>query len=115
RPEVLAQIKQLLLIFEHGTPLAGLFRRFTSLSAEDRRAYMESWERSGAAFRKAVFLALKKMACLSYYADEATWRLLEYDGPMKTRPGAPGPIGVSTVVAGNASAAAPGPLAIEGA
>lgn len=115
RPEVLAQIKQLLLIFEHGTPMAGMFKRFTSLSAEDRHAYMESWERSGAAFRKAIFLALKKMACLSYYADDATWKLLEYDGPMKTREGAPGPIGVSTVAGGAASAAAPGPLTIEGA
>lgn len=109
------QIKQLLLLVEHGTLLAGHLSRFTSLDAADRAAYLRGWMRSDRAFLKQAFIAIRKIALASYYANEETWKRIGYRGPMKTRPGAPGPLGISAIATGHPSPEAPGPERIGAA
>lgn len=113
--EVVDALKQLLLLVEHGTILDGKLTRFTSLERADREAYLRGWMRSDRAFFKQAFVAIRKISIASYYANDETWKHIKYDGPMKTRSGAPGPLGISSIAGGNPSSAQPGPERIGAA
>jgi len=112
-PKVRKELGQLFLIVEHGPIVfARKLSRFTSMSPEDRRAYIDGLMRSDSPFQKTVWIVLKKIALGSYYDLPETWERLGYAGPMKTHPAAPGPMGNSTRERGHPRPEAPGPLRI---
>lgn len=91
-------LKKLLAVVEHG-PLffQGKFRRFTRLDPDERIAYLDHFQTSPRDFKRQIFVALMKITYASYYDLPETWAAIGYDGPVRTRRGAPRPIGVSTL------------------
>jgi hypothetical protein len=85
-PEVVSQLRWLLTIFQYGPPLFDLqFATFTGMSPEDQDDYIRGWASSRFATRRLAFRALKNLAMLGYYAQDATWRGIHYDGPWAPR------------------------------
>ena len=82
-----ADVKQLhvaLRLFEVGSiPRYG--RRFSKLAADKRTRYTRSWMRSRLALQRTIFRALRGLCTNLYYADERTWELLDYEGPLVQR------------------------------
>jgi len=109
-------LKMLIFIFEHGTlPLGGKLRRFTRLSPKEQASFIEGLMRSDNGLKKLLYTVFMKISNGMYYDKPETWALVGYPGPLKTRLGAPKPIGNSTLAAGSPSVDAPGPLRIQGA
>jgi len=80
--EIRQQFSLLLNFFEHAPPLFGKgISRFTKLSPQKQERYLLSWRDSSLSFRKMAFGALKMFVQLAYYAGDATWKVLGYDGP----------------------------------
>jgi hypothetical protein len=85
---VQTQLQWLLTLFQYGPPLFGArLSTFTSLSPEDKDAYIRGWATSRFETRRLAFRALKNLSMLGYYADDSTWRGIHYDGPWAPRPG----------------------------
>jgi hypothetical protein len=59
----------------------GQFRRFRSLTAEEQDASLEGWRQSSISARRSVFYALRNLAMLGYWSQDATWGLIGYGGP----------------------------------
>ncbi len=76
------QIAMLLEVFEL-SPIFFDFKwgRFTSLSAGEQDAVMNSWSTSRLEFRRTGFLALKRLCMAVYYTQDPTWKNIGYDGP----------------------------------
>lgn len=109
------QMKMLLLILEHGTlPLGGKFTRFSKLSPEDRAAHLDKLRHSGNSLSKILYTVFGKISYGMYYEVDETHTLLEYPGPLRTRLGAPNPIGNSTLAHPHPTPAQPGPERIPG-
>ncbi|MBW2712828.1 MAG: hypothetical protein JRC77_03670 [Deltaproteobacteria bacterium] len=109
------QLKMLILIFEHGTlPLAGKFSRFSKLSPAERSEVLNSLRNGDNSLSKILFTAFLKISFGMYYESELTHELLGYPGPLRTRPGAPQPIGNSTLTHRHPTPTQPGPLRIPG-
>ncbi len=86
-PDVPQQLHVGLLLFEYGPPLfARRWSRFTSLGDEDKDAYLAGWEQSRYEFRQLAFRAVKNLAMLGYYSQDATWKGIHYSGPWAPRP-----------------------------
>lgn len=64
------------------------FARFRALAPEAQDASLRGWMTSGLALRRQGFAALKGLACFGWYAQEPSWRLVGYEGPL-LRAGAP--------------------------
>lgn len=64
------------------------FARFTRLddAAQDRS--LRGWMTSRFALRRIGFQALRNLSFLGWYAQEETWPLVGYAGPLLRRPGA---------------------------
>lgn len=76
------QVGWLLWLFDWGPPLFDLrFARFRSLAPEAQDAYIRGWAESRFALRRLGFRALKNLAMLGYYTQDATWGGIGYDGP----------------------------------
>ena len=91
-PAVQAQLGWLLTMFEYGPPLLqGKLRRFTALRPEEQDDYLRGWETSRLPLRRIAFQALKNLAVLGYYSQDATWKGIHYDGPWVPRPRRPAP------------------------
>jgi hypothetical protein len=85
--DVTQQLHWALLLFEYAPPLfAGRLSTFTGLDATAQDAYVAGWADSHFTVRRIAFQALKNLSYLGYYADDATWKGIHYDGPWVPRP-----------------------------
>ena len=81
------QFRGALVLFQYGPPLAGVaFSTFTNLQEEDQDAYLRRWERSRFETPRLAFHAFKNLAMLGYYADDSTWKGINYGGPWAPKP-----------------------------
>ncbi|HEY0303694.1 MAG TPA: hypothetical protein VGC44_01920, partial [Longimicrobiales bacterium] len=78
-------MKTVLTLTEHFTPLTGRVRRFTELEPEQRLAYMRSWRESRLQLRRAAYQALKGFVYYFAYIDDATRGLTGFAGPWPER------------------------------
>lgn len=74
-------LRVLLLLFEHSTLLfpargLGAFRRFSSMTSEQRQHVLRSWEGSRLYLRRVAFTALKAVMVLGYVGDHENLRAL---------------------------------------
>lgn len=65
----------LFVAVEHGTLLfpprgSGGWRRFTSLDADQQLAYLDSWRQSELPPRRLVFMSLRAILTMGYFADD---------------------------------------------
>jgi hypothetical protein len=81
-PSVVSQLRWLLTLFEYGPPaLSFRFATFTRLSPDAQDEYIRGWATSRFEIRRLAFRALKNLSMLGYYAQDATWSGIHYDGP----------------------------------
>jgi hypothetical protein len=78
-------MKTVLGLIEHLTPLGGNFRRFTALAPERRLAYLRGWARSRFELRRAAFQAVKGFVHYFAYIDDRTRPLTGFEGPFPER------------------------------
>jgi hypothetical protein len=78
-------MKTVLALTEHLTPLGGRARRFTQLDPRERLAYMYSWRDSRLQLRRAAYGALKGFVYYFAYIDDATRPLTRFAGPWPER------------------------------
>lgn len=57
------------------------FTRFAALPPEAQDESLEGWRASGSELRRRVFYALRNLAFLGYWSQDATWSLVGYPGP----------------------------------
>lgn len=74
-------MRTVLTLLEHATPLSGRFRRFTTLDNRYRLTYLQSWGRSRFALRRAAHGAIKSFVYFSAYASDATRSITGFRGP----------------------------------
>ncbi|HSM36788.1 MAG TPA: twin-arginine translocation signal domain-containing protein [Longimicrobiales bacterium] len=80
-----SDMRTVLTLLEHLTPLAFRFRRFTSLDVDARRAYLMTWARSRFNLRRAAFQATRGFLCFNAYLREETWGVTGFPGPWPGR------------------------------
>ncbi len=86
-PTAQTQLSWLITLFEWGPPVLQLkLHRFSKLSPQEQDAYLRDWATSSIATRRIAFQALKNLSFLGYYAQDATWKGIHYDGPWAPRP-----------------------------
>ena len=78
-------MKTVLKLIEHATPLSGRFRRFSALNIEQRLAYLETWKHSRIQLRRAAHQAIKGSVYYFAYIDPATRPLTGFQGPWPER------------------------------
>lgn len=84
--DVTQQLHWALLLFEYAPPLfAARLSTFTGLDATAQDSYIAGWADSRFTLRRIAFQALKNLSYLGYYADDATWKGIHYDGPWVPR------------------------------
>jgi len=64
------------------------FARFTELDDAGQDASLRGWMTSRLGLRRLGFQALKNLSLLGWYAEEASWPLIGYQGPLIARRGA---------------------------
>ena len=82
-PEAQSQYHQLLTVFN--APLFAFlfdfrFSSFVHMTPEDQDSYLDDWMRSGLAFRRTGFQALKRVSLSMYYTDARSWPDIGFDG-----------------------------------
>ena len=89
-PDVPERLSWVLLLFEYG-PLffVGRPSTFSGLTPQWQDAYLAGWADSRLAARRIAFQALKNLAMLGYYSQDATWAGIHYAGPWVPRPRIP--------------------------
>jgi hypothetical protein len=81
-PEIVDPLKVLLRVVDLWPAVVQLrFRRFRSLSDEEKDESLEGWLRSRFRVRRNAFYALRNLALFGYWTDESTWPLIGYPGP----------------------------------
>jgi len=81
------QVGWLLWLFDWGPAAFDLqFARFRSLGDDAKDAYIRGWAESRFELRRMGFQALKNLSMLGYYAQDATWKGIHYDGPWTKKP-----------------------------
>jgi hypothetical protein len=87
-PNATAPLPALIRLVEWG-PLVFERRpaRFTSLDAAGQDAHLAGWMTSGLALRRMGFHALRNLALLGYWSQDATWPLAGYAGPLLRKAG----------------------------
>ncbi len=80
-----ADMRTVLTLLEHLTPLGLRFRRFTALDPADRRAYLMTWARSRFNLRRAAFQATRGFLYFNTYLREETWPVSGFPGPWPER------------------------------
>ncbi len=78
-------MKTVLALMEHLTPLGGRAKRFTELDPKQRLAYMYTWRDSSLQLRRAAYQALKGFVYYFAYIDDATRGLTGFTGPWTER------------------------------
>ena len=81
-PHATSDFRSLLAVFEW-SPL--LFqakpRRFTRLAPQDQDQVIRGWAISRIGFRRTGFVAIKRVAMSTYYAQEGSWAAIGFPGP----------------------------------
>ena len=78
-------LKTVLGLIEHATPLGLRARRFTALTPEERLRYLDTWRRSRFNLRRAAFQALKGFVVYMAYIDPATRSITGFQGAWPER------------------------------
>ena len=78
-------MKTVLSLTEHLTPLGGRIRRFTALQPDERLEYLRTWRSSRIQLRRAGYQALKGFVYYFAYIDDATRPLTRFPGPWPER------------------------------
>ncbi len=78
-------MKTVLMLTEHLTPLAGRTKRFTELEPQQRLAYLLTWRDSSLQLRRAAYQALKGFVYYFAYIDDATRGITGFAGPWPER------------------------------
>ena len=76
------QLRWLLSLFDHATPLELKLRRFTRLTDADRADVLLGWQRSAIGLRRLGYRSLKSLAFLAYYRDDEAFATIGYPGPL---------------------------------
>lgn len=83
-PEISGILPTLLRLVEWGPLLFDFtFTRFSRMSDTEGDASLRAWMTSRLGFRRRAFYALRNLAFLGYYSQEATWPLIGYRGPFR--------------------------------
>ena len=82
---VRTDMKSVLSLMEHATPLGLRVRRFTALSPTDRLAYLSTWRSSRFQLRRAAYQGLKGFVYYFAYIDPATRSITGFAGPWPER------------------------------
>jgi hypothetical protein len=81
-----SDLRALLQFLEHGGPLFRLrATRFSRQSASEQDATLAAFADSPLALRRQGLQALRGLAFLAYYRQDASWPMLGYAGPMLPR------------------------------
>jgi hypothetical protein len=89
-PAVSGVLPLLLRLLEWGPLLLDLqFKRFSKMNATEQDDSLSEWMTSRLSLRRRAFYALRNLAYLGYYSQEATWQLFGYGGPLVGREGTP--------------------------
>lgn len=80
-----SDMRTVLTLLEHLTPLGLRLRRFTSLDPDARRAYLLTWARSRFNLRRAAFQATRGFLYYNTYLREETWAISGFPGPWPER------------------------------
>ena len=79
-----------LLAVEWVAPLAsGRLARFSALDADGRAAAIDALRASRVALLREVYAGLKQLCAFAFYAVDASWTAIGYDGPWVERTAAP--------------------------
>jgi hypothetical protein len=78
-------MKTVLSLMEHGSLLSWRRKRFSALSAADRRKVLDDWATSRFNLRRAAFQALKGFIVFYAYIDDSTRPLTGFMGPWPER------------------------------
>lgn len=105
----LREVHGMFALIEHGTALGGRLSRFTALSPEERRGFLESLEARGGQLAQA-YGGIRDLCFLAYYRQPETWPALGYDGPRVTPSASGGGIDRMAWPAYDALKASPGAL-----
>lgn len=82
---VRTDMKTLLSLLEHATPLGGHLQRFTGLRPEHRLSYLNTWRNSRFQLRRAAYQGLKGFVYYFAYIDPATRTITAFPGPWAER------------------------------
>jgi hypothetical protein len=82
---VRTDMKSVLSLMEHATPLGWHIRRFTALAPEQRLAYLDTWRNSRFQLRRAAYQGLKGFVYYFAYIDPATRSITGFQGPWPER------------------------------
>jgi hypothetical protein len=82
-PAATAPLPVLLRLVEWGPLIFDLrFARFSELDAAGRDAHLAGWMNSRFGWRRMAFYALRNLAFLGWWSQDATWPLIDYRGPL---------------------------------
>jgi len=79
--KLLQDLKDSLLVVEHGTFLEGYSERFTRLNAEQQSSFLQNCRNSSLDLRRQVYSGLRFLTIFFYYTDDRSWPLVGYQGP----------------------------------
>jgi D-cysteine desulfhydrase len=79
-PEVQREVRAMLGLVEHGTPIGGRLHRFTGLAASEREEYLAGLEARGGVLSLA-YRGLRDLCMLALYVQPSTWSAIAYEGP----------------------------------
>jgi len=74
---------QSLVLFEYAA-LVSRFKPFTRLDPQQARDYLVAW-RTGHAIQKAIYSSVTRLIIACYWAEEPTWKVVKYQGPVHLR------------------------------
>lgn len=90
-PGVVSGLRSALGLVEWlGGPFAGHLGRFSGLSLAARSEVLEALARSRLGLARAIFAGLKQLCLFVFYAQDASWAGVGYEGPWLGRGGRPG-------------------------
>jgi hypothetical protein len=78
-------MKTVLGLIEHATPLGGRLRRFTALAPAQRRTYLDGWARSRFNLRRGAYQALRGFVVYFAWIQRETRPLTGFTGPWPER------------------------------
>jgi hypothetical protein len=89
-PALTADLPLALRLFDWGPILFDLtFSRFTRMGAAEQDASIRCWMTSRLALRRQAYEAVRNLAFIGYYSQDAVWAGIGYRGPLIERPAAP--------------------------
>ena len=82
---VRSDMKTVLNLIEHATPLGLHAKRFTALTPDQRRMYLNTWATSRFVLRRGAYQALKGFVSYFAYVQDSTRELTRFPGPWPER------------------------------